>query len=793
MLPSALLADLASLPPTLSTSLEGLSRWDGMGISLEDLAGELEGLSLLHPDYSKLGGRVMAYHVNSKLPSTFTERMMAIRHLPEDDGTTTRRLSPQFLCFISAFQDAINNAISYERDYTYSYVGWRTAIRVYLASHRGRVLESIQDFHMRVAIQHATGLTGRDSQDRLSWCIQEYHDLSTHRKIYATPICRNSGYREPQLSSCFLVHVPDSIEGIYKALGDCAKMHAMMGGCAINMNDVRSMGSSVRSTGGKSSGLISFARAFDHTSSIIESGGRRSGSNALWLEPHHPDILDVLTSRSLASTKTNEMRTLFQGLFLNDLFMARVESQKKWTLLDPSAYPGLSELWGTAFEGKYLEYESQAMTELEREGRDIQHEASGVLLRAVPGRCASLDAIDLWNVIKDEISDASIPYLVAKDATNRANQHSNMGTVRQSNLCTEILQRSDEAHTAVCTLGNLILPSYVKDGRVDYSELHAVTKRMCIGLNSVLDSQSLPTPESTRSSEKARSIGIGIQGLANVMMKLGLPFDSPTARCINRRVSEVIYHAALEASSELAEDTAPYPYFRHEGGSYLSIPMFHWEIFGDQSGYPYKDEMICDWERLRAHIAAYGVANSLVTAYAPTSTTSLLEGNEESFQPLTSNLVSRTTLSGDYVMVQPLLCQLLEEKGLWNDETISTVIEDGGSVKRLPLDEAEKAIFRTAFEVSSKSVIEMSHDRQYFVDQGQSLNLFVPQDVDFSAFLDTAIFYGWKLGNKNLMYYARQEKRTEALYVNVRTTEKKEEDQPDGPVCRREEGCLFCE
>jgi ribonucleoside-diphosphate reductase alpha chain len=816
------------------------------GLKEEQVPEVLEGYSSVHPDYSVLSGRFLAYLRHQKLRKmTFTERMERIHVLPDQFDDTSRRFSNEGMRFIRRYKKQLDEAMVYERDYDYQYVGIKTIERVYLAAHRGKVLELPQDMHMRIAVQIATHLTGRDKKDRLSFCLQEYEDLSTHKKIYATPICCRAMYENANLSSCFCIEVPDSINGIYDSLKECANIHAKMGGCAINMQKVRARGSIVRSTGGRSSGLLAFAKNFDHTSYTVESGGRRSGSNALWGSDHHLEILDVLNARSLRATEKTKMPTLFQGLFLTDVFMHRVEDCKDYMLLDPATYPGLSDVYGEEFRQLYEKYEKQAERVLEegveytdsegnvktKKGITLTDATSGMTMTVLDGNCAKVRAIDLWCRIKAAISDQSIPFLVAKDAVNRSNQHSNLGTVKMSNLCTEIMQHTSEDLTAVCTLGNLVLSSFMKNGEFDYNDFMACSRRMCIGLNAIIDAQILPTERAMRSSKYVRAIGMGTQGFADSVLDRMEVFDDEWSRQHNRDIAEALYYSALDASCQLAEDTQPYPAYKVNGGSYLANGKFHWEMDGK---YPY--DLKCDWEGLRGRIAMHGVANSHVTAYAPTSTTSLIHKKQESIQPIMSNITTRTVLSGDYVHVQPELVRELEKLDMWNEDTVSVIVKSGGSVANLNISDRLKAIFRTAYEIGSKSVIEMARDRSYFTDQGQSLNLFVSKDLDFSSFLDTAIFYGWRLGNKNLMYYARQQKATEALYVNVsksvvevvKKVEESDEEtadtatsdgdeslvmsgsvsaagveslsasvsidkDQDGPICRMEEGCIWCQ
>jgi ribonucleoside-diphosphate reductase alpha chain len=764
---------------------------------LDSIANIIEGSSVKHPGYGSLAGRLLAYSLDnhSKISSlTFSERMERIDRIPELSDNSSRRLSPEFLSFVREHRQYLDSYIDYNKNYDYDFFGLNTMFQVYLADYEGECCETAQDFHMRVAVQIAINATGRRSKNKLEVCRLEYDDLSQHKKIYATPINRNSGYLNPQLSSCFLVDMDDSIKGIYGALRDCALMHAGMGGCAIAVHDMRASGSIVKSTGGDAAGMLAFCKNFDHTSSIVKAGGRRSGSNAAWYCPDHLDTLDMLTAKTLRGQ--NKMRHLFQGLMMPDLFFERVLEDGDWYLFDPSSFPNLARVSNGKYRELYADYEDKAKKELAKKGVEFLHQSSGITMLMSMGRCARVRALEVWNCIKIAISEGSIPYLMGKDAINRRNQQDNLGPIVMSNLCTEILQFTDPNHTAVCTLGNVILPSFVKyKGDIpyfDYEDLNAVVQRLCLGLNSVINGQVLPTEKATNSSKNLAAIGIGTQGLANAILAHNAPYASSRGRKLNREIAENVYYAALTASCELAEDTKPYTHYLTNGGSYLSKSLFHWEV--DE---PYKHDLTCDWETLRVRIRLYGVANSLVTAYAPTSTTSIIEGNQESIQPITSNIVSRSTLSGDYIVVEPRLCAVLEKLGMWNEHTKNEIIRNRGSISTLNVSAELKELYATAYEISTKSQIEMNRDRDYFIDQGQSFNMFIPHNKDFSSFFDSAIMYAWKIGCKNLLYYARQQLSFEALLVNTSvelSCNKKVDEEVKSPeICRRQPNCLICE
>lgn len=783
---------------------------------LERIALEIAGKGALHSDYSLLAGRLIAYTretYSGIRGKTFTERMEAIHQIHERDPSFKRKLSPDFLSFIRKNANAIDEAVDRTREYRYDYFAAKTAANVYLGNHNGEDTESIQDMHMRVAVAAAIASTGRRREDPLAHCLDIYRDASLHRYIHATPVNTNSGYDKAQLSSCFLSDVPDSIEGIYEAQGDCALIHSKMGGCAISVQGIRSQGAIVGSTGGKSAGMMQFLQGFDHTSKIVTAGGRRSGSNAAWCEPHHPDILDFLSCRTIHGSEKMKMRTIFLGVAVNDLFMQKVESDGDWYLLDPSVYPGLKLSHNRGYQDLYEKYSQQAEELLQKIGKTAMH--GDQMYTHVVGNCARIKAVYVWNAIKRSISDSGIPYIINKDAVNRKSNHSNRGCIFMSNLCCEIAEFCDEEETAVCTLGNLILPTFVvKNGTYvdfDWKGLHSATKRLCRNLNSILDSQALPSKKARRSNDTMRSIGIGIQGLADVFISYGIPYSSRLAKELNRRIMETIHHAALEASCELAAETRPYPHWKTNGGSYLANGKFHHEIMN------YNGELMWDWERLREDIGKHGVANSLTVAIAPTSTTSIVCGNQESFQPILSNMIARRTLSGEFMVTEPSLIRELEKIGMWNEDTRQQIEMDRGSIKNLNVSDELKAIYRTAFEMSMKDIIDMAADREYFVDQSQSLNLFNTRPDQVSEMLDSTLMYAWKKGLNTLQYYFRSQAATKPLAMTFKTSEVrvsdpsstgqrtttpelvkvvetcKEEVEVEARVCRREAGCVWCE
>lgn len=816
-----LLTELASYDPILDVSITEdevtrLMTETSMKTSDKDrlysISSLLEGYSSVHPNYGRLAGRLLNYTrekyglVSGK---TFSQRMTLI-------NTRDRKLSEGFLSFLNQYESDIDSAIVRQREYGYTYFATKTIEQIYLARDGTEPMEGIEDWYMRVAIQLAMSAP---QERQLEECLDVYTNFSLRRMVMATPVNTNSGYEQPQLSSCFLTYVGDSIPEIYTAAKECAEIHSRMGGCAISIQDIRSQGAHIKTTGGDAAGMMAFASPFDLNSKIVVSGGRRSGTNAAYCEPHHPEIVDFLNMRTLRGDKEKQLRALFTGLMVSDTFMKRVERGDDWYLLDPSVYPGLSDLWGDEYEKRYGEYVQVAKELLDTDGKDIVHQF-GYNMRVVTGNCAVMKAADVWHAIKVSISDSSTPYILSKDSINRSNQHSNRGTIKMSNMCTEILEYADDEETAVCTLGNLVLPSflYMNDtGKLDYNHksLHSASKRMCYNLNYVLDAQWLPNDRATRSSEGMRSIGIGIQGLADVFIAMGIEYGSEESKRLNRLIAETIHHGAMEASCELAAVDGAYPHFLTNGGSYLANGRFHHELRG------YSGELAWDWEPLRGK----PVRNSLMIAYAPTSTTSIVQECQESFQPVVSNMVARRTLTGDYVVVEPRLVEKLEELNLWNAVTRKSIIESGGSVAHLPIPDKLKSVFKTAYEIKQKHLIDMAVDRQYFVDQSQSLNLFNTQPDNVSSLLDSILMYGWKVGLKTMMYYFRSKPAADPLAISQYITKAeasvtestpqevveeskteidsirmslsqpipKSNTEAEDMICRREAGCVYCE
>lgn len=778
-------------------------------LTLNAIASEIAGRSGLHPDYGTLAGRLLTYSRETYgrvADLTFSQRMEAIQKLNETDSSYGWRLSSDFLGFIREHRSLIDSAIRMDREYRYNYFALRTATQVYLATYDKQELEGMQDMHMRVAVQMAITSTGSRTKDRIGVCLQEYEDLSLHLKIHATPINTQSGKEKPQLSSCFLVPVPDSISGIYEANKQCAIIHSKMGGCAVSLQRLRSQGATVTSTGGVAAGLIEFMKLFDHTSHTVTAGGRRSGSNAGWCEPHHPDILDFISCRTTHAQEKKSLEYLFLGVMVSDVFMETVESGGDWYLLDPSVFPGLDRVHNDEYRELYKKHSTQAEQILKKKGSIVKR--GDVSYLEVVGSCARIKSVHIWNAIKASNNEKGIPYVKSKDSVNRKSQHSNRGTINMSNLCTEIDEYNEEGEIAVCTLGNVVLPSYVYSkvgGSVgfDHDLLHAVTKRLCRNLNAVLDSQCLPLIEAQRSNDSMRSIGIGYQGFADVAIAHGVAYNSQLARRLNRSIMETIHHAALEASCELAAETQPYPHYLTNGGSYLAKGHFHHELMG------YSGELMWDWEALRESIRKHGVANSLTTAIAPTSTTSIVCGSQESFQPLISNMVSRNTLSGSYMVTEPTLVVELERLGMWNGKTRRKIVLDRGSVQNLDIPQRLKDIYRTAYEMKGRDLIDMAADREHFVDQSQSLNLFNTQPENVSKLLDSLLMYGWKKNLNTLKYYFRSQPAVDPLAVTFHSDMDETTIKPvvadetlppnDGMTCRMrklelgDERCLVCE
>lgn len=720
---------------------------------LDDLAVQTAAnLVTTHPDYDFLAARLSASVLHKDIPSSFVAAMESLYARTSHGGRIIPALSDDFIAVVRAHGAAIEAEIRHERDMTFDFLGISTLRKSYLMRLDKRIVERPQHMWMRVSL----GIHGAD----LERAFETYHLMSTKRFTHATPTLFNAGTPKPQMSSCFLLHMHnDSIEGIYKTLTDCARISQMAGGIGLHVHNVRAAGSPIAGTGGMSNGLVPMLRNFDATASYVDQGGgKRKGSFAIYLEPWHADIVEFLDLKRNTGKDEMRARALFYGLWVPDLFMRRVKEDGAWTLMDPAQCPGLSDCWGSDFDVLYTRYES--------EGRGHR----------------TMRAQELWRKICETQVETSMPYMLYKDAANRKSNQQNLGTIKSSNLCTEIIEYTSPDEIAVCNLASMSLPAYLDDrGGYDHATLHAVTKVVTRNLNKVIDLNFYPVFETKTSNVRHRPIGIGVQGLADVFMRLRLPWGSAGARQLNREIFETIYHAAVEASMELAREQGPYSTFTGSPASQgrLQFDLWYEERCAKGEALPSTSEAVyCtsgryDWAALKQQVIKYGLRNSLLLAPMPTASTANILDNTEGFEPIPSNLFKRNVLSGEFIRINRHLVRELIARGLWNEAIKNRIIAAEGSVQDVPgIPDDIKELFRTVWEISQRHTIDLAADRGAFVCQSQSLNIYL-RDATLAK-LTSMHFYGWEKGLKTGSYYIRQTAARQAQKVTVDASMEKE-------------------
>lgn len=683
--------------------------YDGISTSkIDDISSDIAAnMMTVDPDYAVLAARILVSNMHKTYPKKFSEAMQNIPIVND----TIKEIAYRF-----------DDIIVPDRDYMFDYFGLKTMQKVYLSQG-----ETPQYMFLRVSL----GIHGDDYT-----AVKETYDLlSTKKFTHATPTMINAGTKMPQMSSCFLTSVEDSIQGIYENIGKCAQISKHAGGIGIHIQDVRSKGSKIKGTDGVSDGIIPMLRVYNATARYVNQSGRRKGSFAVYLEPWHPDIFDFLELRLNQGDEEARCRDLFTALWIPDLFMKKVESGEQWALFDPSECPGLSDVYGSEFETLYNKYLQE-----------------GKARKVVP-------AVTIWNAILKSQIETGTPYMMYKDACNTRSNQKNLGTLKGSNLCVEVLEYTSKDEIAVCNLASLALPEYVRNGEFDFEELHNVTKIVTRNLNKVIDRNYYPVPEARNSNMRHRPIGIGVQGLADVFIMLGHSFDSQEASKLNMRIFETMYHAALEASSELAQKDGRYKSFE---GSPASKGLLQFDLAGAST----KFDWHYDWEHMRRVVQMTGLRNSLLIAPMPTATTSQVLGNNECFEPYTSNLYLRRTLAGEFVIVNKHLVRSLQKLGLWSEDMKNEIIRHNGSIQNIPNIPLEtKRLFKTAWEISQKVLIDQARDRGYFICQTQSLNLFVESPT--LAKLSSMHMYSWKQGLKTGMYYLRTRPKAAPIQVTL--------------------------
>ena len=705
--------------------------YDGVKTSeLDELAAQLAAsLSTLHPDYAILACRLTVSNHQKNTDENFTKVVKDLSHQTLDHtGTDFRYVSEDLEAVVYLYGKEIDARIHYERDYDFDYFGFKTLERSYLLKNtKGQVLERPQHMWMRVALGLWTSGAATKLKD-LEQAFETYDLMSTKVYTHATPTLFNAGTPRPQLSSCFLMSMTDdSIAGIYKSLGDCAAISKYAGGIGLHVHNVRARGSVIRGTNGTSNGLVPMLRVFNNTARYVDQGGgKRNGSFAIYLEPWHADVDDFLKLKNNTGAEEERARDLFYALWIPDLFMKRVEADADWTLFCPNEAPGLSDVWGDAFEELYTRYE--------KEGR---------------GR-KTVSAQKLWFKVLDCQMETGTPYLLYKDAANRKSNQQNLGTIKSSNLCTEIMEFSSPEETAVCNLASIALPAFCnKETKVfDFARLRSVTKSIVRALNRVIDINFYPTPETRRSNMRHRPIGLGVQGLADVFAILRLPWESDEAARMNQLIFEHMYFAAVEASAEMAAETGAYETFQGSPASESRLQPELWNIKPIT-----ETENTLDWIGLRA-MAARGLKNSLLIAPMPTASTSQILGYTECFEPMTTNIYARRTLAGEFVVINRYLMEDLMSRGLWSQEMKQKIIGLNGSIQGLAeIPDDIQALYKTAWEIKQRTLIDMAAARGPFICQSQSLNLFL-ENPNYAK-LTSMHFYGWKAGLKTGCYYLR--------------------------------------
>ena len=718
--------------------IEGL--YDGVTTSeLDNLAAEIAAtMTTAHPDYAKLAARISVSNLHKNTKKSFYETMKDLyEYVNPRTGKKAPLLSDEVFKVISENADKLDSTIIYNRDFGYDYFGFKTLERSYLLKLNGKIAERPQHMLMRVAV----GIHLNDMES----AIETYELMSKKYFTHATPTLFNSGTPKPQMSSCFLLAMKDdSIDGIYDTLKQTAKISQSAGGIGLSIHNVRATGSYIAGTNGTSNGIVPMLQVFNDTARYVDQGGgKRKGSFAIYVEPWHADIFDFLDLKKNHGKEEMRARDLFYAMWVPDLFMKRVEADAEWTLMCPNECPGLFTNHSEEFEKLYTGYEA-----------------------AGKGR-KTIRARELWEKILESQIETGTPYMLYKDAANRKSNQKNLGTIRSSNLCTEILEYTSPDEVAVCNLASIALPMFIKNGEFDHKELYRVTKRVTKNLNRVIDRNYYPVKEAENSNMRHRPIGLGVQGLADAFIMLRLPFTSDEAKQLNQDIFETLYYAAVTASMEQAKEEGAYSTYK---GSPISQGQFQHNLWG------IKDEELSgrwDWEKLRNKIEKHGVRNSLLVAPMPTASTSQILGNNECFEPYTSNIYTRRVLSGEFIVVNKHLLEDLVKLGLWNETLKQELMRANGSVQHIDnIPDDIKELYKTVWELSMKDIIDMSRQRGYFIDQSQSLNLFM-ENANYGK-LTSMHFYAWKSGLKTGMYYLRTKAAVDAIKFTLDNTKKKE-------------------
>jgi ribonucleoside-diphosphate reductase alpha chain len=728
--------------------------YDGVTTSeLDNLAAETAAsLATLHPDYAILAARIAVSNLHKNTTKSFAQTM---QQLFDNTDANTGKHSPivtqDLLNAVKQHADLLDSAIIYDRDFNFDYFGFKTLEHSYLLRIHGNIVERPQHMYMRVAL----GIHGDD----VAAAIATYHLMSEGWFTHATPTLFNSGTPHPQMSSCFLLTMQDdSVEGIYNTLKQTALISKNAGGIGLSIHKIRAKGSTIAGTNGNSNGIVPMLKVFNDTARYIDQGGgKRKGAFAIYLEPWHADIFEFLQLKKNHGSEELRARDLFYAMWVNDLFMQRVQADGEWNLFCPHECPGLDECWGDAFEALYTRYES--------EGKSRR----------------TIKAQELWFAILESQIETGTPYILYKDHANRKSNQQHLGTIKSSNLCTEIIQYTSPDEIAVCNLASIALPKFVENNQFNHQKLFDVTYHATRNLNKIIDRNLYPVEEARNSNMRHRPIGLGIQGLADAFIMLRLPFDSDAAQTLNQLIFETIYYAAMRASIDLAKELGAYESYQ---GSPLSQGKLQCDLWGHTPSAQW------NWDELRADLAQHGARNSLLLAPMPTASTSQILGNNECFEPYTSNIYTRRVLSGEFIVVNKHLLRDLNDLGLWDDKMRNDLIRANGSVQDIPRIPAPiKALYKTVWEIKQKTLIDMAADRGAFICQSQSMNLFMAQPT--IAKLSSMHFYTWTKGLKTGIYYLRSKAAAQAVQFTV-SDDEKDDAIIEGEVCTMEEGCISC-
>jgi len=747
--------------------IEGL--YDGVTTSeLDNLAAETAAsLTTKHPDYALLASRIAVSNLHKNTIKSFSETMCKLHgYVDAKAGKTASLLADDAWQVIEENAELLDSTIIYDRDFGFDYFGFKTLEKSYLLKLDGKIAERPQHLFMRVSV-------GIHKED-IDSVIKTYNLMSERWFTHATPTLFNAGTPKPQMSSCFLLTMKDdSIDGIYDTLKQTAKISQSAGGIGLSIHNIRATGSYIGGTNGTSNGIIPMLKVFNDTARYVDQGGgKRKGAFAIYLEPWHADVFEFLDLRKNHGKEEMRARDLFYALWVSDLFMKRVEANEDWSLFCPHEAPDLADCWGAEFEALYTKYEN--------EGRAKK----------------TVKAQELWFAILDAQVETGTPYLLYKDAANGKSNQQNLGTIKSSNLCTEIMEYTSAEEVAVCNLASLALPRYIQNGIFDHQKLYEVTYQVTLNLNKIIDNNYYPVEEARYSNLRHRPIGLGVQGLADAFILLRLPFESDEAKQLNKEIFETIYFAAMTASKDLAIADGAYETFK---GSPLSKGKFQFDLWGvtPESGR-------WDWENLRLDIMNHGVRNSLLVAPMPTASTSQILGNNECFEPYTSNIYTRRVLSGEFIIVNKFLLRDLVNRGLWDNTMKDKIITANGSIQDIAeIPQELKDLYKTVWEIKMRNIIDMAADRGAYVCQSQSLNLFINQPN--ASKLTSMHFYAWKKGLKTGMYYLRTQAASQAIKFTVENqggknmepvipehVEQVADEIPAGPSCSMDEGCVTC-